>query len=172
MIRLLRGDLSEASSEALLHAVRSDGAPITPGGRRLESVAGPEVAERVAAQGESPVGTAFLTAGGGTGADFIIHLVLQSPDEPLSAARLEQALKNGLRRASDFGFESVALPLLGAGPGQLAVEVSAALILRVLEEHQGEHRTPDRFLLVTESEFHAAVLREAAAALSVVLEGC
>jgi O-acetyl-ADP-ribose deacetylase (regulator of RNase III) len=172
VIRLFRGELSEASSEALLNPVRSDGVPITQAGRRLESVAGPEVARRVAAQGESPVGTAFLTPGGGTGADFIIHLVLQSHDEPLSASALERALKNALRRASDFGLQSVALPLLGAGPGQLAVEVSAPLVLRVLNEHREEHGTPDRFLLVTESEFHAAALREAAAALSVVLEGC
>jgi O-acetyl-ADP-ribose deacetylase (regulator of RNase III) len=170
VIQLLRGDLSEASSEAVLLAIRSDGAPITSVGRRLEAVAGPQVVERVAAQGESPVGTAFLTPGGGTGADFIIHLVLQSSDEPLSAAGLERALKNALRRASDFGLDSVALPLLGTGPGQLAVEISATLILRVLDEHRGEHGTPDRFLLITESEFHAAAVSEAAAALSVVIE--
>jgi len=83
---------------------------------------------------------------------------------------LERALKNALRRASDFGLESVALPLLGSGPGQLAVEVSAPLILRVLDEHRVEHGTPDRFLLTVDSEFHAAVFSEAAAALSVVLE--
>lgn len=170
MIQLLRGELSEASSEAVLHAIRSDGAPITSVGRRLEAVAGPQVADRVAAQGESPVGTAFLTPGGGTAADFVIHLVLQSPEEPLSASGLERALKNALRRASDFGLGSLALPLLGTGPGQLAVEVSAPLILRVLDEHRGSHGAPDRFLLIVESEFHAAAFSEAAAALSVVLE--
>jgi len=172
VIQLLRGELSEASSEAIIHAIRSDGAAISSFGRRLMTVAGPQVAQRVDAQGESPVGTAFLTPGGGSGADFIIHLVLQSPEEPLSAAGLERGLKNALRRASDFGLDSVALPLLGSGPGQLAVEVSAPLILQLLVQHRGEHGTPDRFLLVTESEFHAAAFIEAAAALSVVLEGC
>ena len=170
MIRLLRGELSEASTEAVLQAVRSDGAPITSVGRRLESVAGPRVAERVAAQGENPVGTAFVTPGGGTGADFIIHLVLQSPDESLSVGTLERALRNGLRRASDFGLATVALPPLGTGPGQLSVEVAAPLVLRVLDEHRRAHGTPERFLLVTESEFDAAAFREAAATLALDLE--
>lgn len=170
MIRLLRGGLAEASAEAILRAVSSDGDAISGWGRRLEALAGPEVAARVAAQGECPVGTAFLTPGGGTGADFIVHLVLQSREEPVSAAGLERAVRNALRRASDFGLESVALPLLGTGPGQLPAEVSAPLILQLLEEHRGGHALPDRFLLITESEFHAAALREAAAALSVVLE--
>jgi O-acetyl-ADP-ribose deacetylase (regulator of RNase III) len=113
-----------------------------------------------------------MTPGGGSGADFIIHLVLQSRDESVSATGLERALRNALRRASDFGLESVALPLLGMGPGQLPAEVSAPLILRVLGEHRASHEMPDRFLLVTESEFHATAFSEAAATLSVVLEGC
>lgn len=172
MIRLLRGGLSEASAEAILRAVSSDGDAITGWGRRLEALAGPEVAARVAAQGECPVGTAFMTPGGASGADFIIHLVLQSPEESVSAAGLERALRNALRRASDFGLESVALPLLGIGPGQLSPELAAPLILRVLDEHGEAHEIPDRFLLITESEFHATAFSEAAAALSVVVEGC
>jgi O-acetyl-ADP-ribose deacetylase (regulator of RNase III) len=170
VIQLLRGGLAEASTEAIFRTVSSEGDAITAWGRSLESLAGPEVVERVAAQGESPVGTAFLTPGGGTGAEFLVHLVVQSRDEALNAMGLERALRNALRRATDFGLETVALPPLGIGPGQLPAETSARLVLRVLGEHEASGRPPDRFLLITDSEFHAAAYREAAAALSVVLE--
>ncbi|HSM03880.1 MAG TPA: macro domain-containing protein [Longimicrobiales bacterium] len=166
MIRLLRGDLSEAPAEAIFHPIRSDGAPITSVGRRLETRAGPKVAERVAAQGDFPVGTAFLTPGGDTAADFLIHLVLQSPEEPMGPQVLERALRNGLRRASDFGIDSVALPPLGTGAGQLGVEESAGRVIPILAEHLAGGRPPGTFLVVTESAFDETAVREALEALA------
>jgi O-acetyl-ADP-ribose deacetylase (regulator of RNase III) len=149
--------------------MRSDGASITAVDRRLEARAGADVADRVAAQGDSPVGTAFLTPGGETEADFLIHLVVQSPEEPVGPQGLGRALRNGLRRAADFGIASVALAPLGTGAGQLPVEESARIVLGILNEHRGREGTPGRFLLVAESGYEAAAFREAAAALSVVL---
>lgn len=166
MIRVLRGDLSEAPTEAVFHPIRSDGAAITSVGRRLETRAGPKVAERVAAQGDFPVGTAFLTPGGDTSADFIIHLVLQSPDEPTGPQVVERALRNGLRRAADFGIGSVALPPLGAGAGQLEVEESARRIVPLLAEHLASGRPPASFVVVTDSDFDDTAFREAVAALA------
>ena len=166
MIRLLRGELSEAPVEAIVHPIRSDGAAITSAGRRLETRAGPKVAERVAAQGDFPVGTAFLTPGGDTAADFLIHLVLQSPEEPMGPQVLERALRNGLRRAADFGIASVALPPLGTGAGQLGVEESARRMVPILAEHLAEGRAPGTFVVVTESSFDETALREALAALA------
>ena len=159
MIRLSRGDLAGTRAECILRPSRSDGAPVDAVSRRLESVAGSAVAERVAAQGETPPGTAYLTPGGGLPASFLVHVVVQSPDDPVSPDTVRRGLVNGLRRAADFGLESMALPPLGVGPGNLEVEKTARLMVEVLQEHLAGGSVPRELHLVVQSEYEEEVFR-------------
>lgn len=159
MIRVIRGDLAQVTADCLLRAARSDGAPVDAVSRRLDSMAGSSVTERVAAQGEVPPGTAYLTPAGELSASFLVHVVVQSPDDPVTQATVRRGLVNGLRRAADLGLESVALPPLGAGAGNMAVEETARLMVEVLTEHLAAGAAPRLFHLVVQSEYEEEVFR-------------
>lgn len=163
MIQVVRGDLTAAGTECILRPVRSDGAAVTAVGRRLEELAGDSVQERLGAQGDSPVGSALLTPAGDVDCSFLIHVVVQSVEEPVTAAALRRGLLNALRRASDFGIESMALPPLGIVAGALEAEEMARAVVETLREHLAQERPPSRFRIVVESEYEESVFRAAAA---------
>ena len=153
MIRVRVGDLGEAKAAAVVRAVRSDGEAITAVGRRLETLAGPTVSKRLQSLGDLPVGGAVITPGGDLPAGFIVHAVLQSAEEPVTAHTVQRALVNALRRAHDFGLESVALPPLGTGAGNLDAEDAAQLIVDVLRDHLQTPGDPRSFEIVVESAY-------------------
>lgn len=135
MIRILISDLADMETEAILRSVSSDLDPDTTQSRELEVRAGAEVQERLQAMGELPVGAAVITPGGELGASFLIHIVLQSSEEPVTSEGVRAALKNGLRRAEEWGMASLALPPLGTGAGNLDAQEAAALMIPVLADH-------------------------------------
>lgn len=159
MIQLVRGELATVAADCILRPVRSDGAPVDAAGRRLESAAGPEVSERLAAQGDSPLGTAYLTPAGDVVASFLVHVVVQSPEDPVSLLSVRRALVNGLRRATELGMESLALPPLGAGAGNLEVEKTARLMVEVLTDHLAGGAPPRVLRLVVHSDYEEQVFQ-------------
>lgn len=157
MIRVTLGDLAAVEAECRIRPARFDGESVSAAGRRLESAAGPDVMARITGQGDSPVGTAVLTPAGGLPGDFLIHVIVQSMDEAATAPVVRRGLVNALRRAADFGIDTVALPPLGLGAGNLEAEESARLMVEVIREHVAEGRPPLEFEIVVESEFEESV---------------
>ncbi|HSG46935.1 MAG TPA: macro domain-containing protein [Longimicrobiales bacterium] len=156
---MVRGDLARAEAECVLRPVRADGAAVTAASRRVEAGAGARVADRVAAQGDSPVGTAFITPAGELSTAFLVHVVVQSVDEPVSTLSVQRGLLNALRRAADFGIASMALPPLGGGAGSLDAEEKARVVVEVLLNHVAEGQPPLEFQIVVESEYEESVFR-------------
>ena len=157
------GDLGTTQADAVVRGIRSDGAAITAAGRRIEVLAGPTVTKRLLGLGELPVGGAVITPAGDLAADFIIHAVLQSAEEPVTTHTVQRALVNALRRARDLGLESVALPPLGTGAGNLDVEESAQIVVEVLRDHLRGVGTPRSFEVLVESAYEEELfLRELA----------
>jgi O-acetyl-ADP-ribose deacetylase (regulator of RNase III) len=160
--------------EAILRSVSSELTPDTPFSRALELEAGPDIGRRLQSMGELPLGAAVLTPGGGSPAPFMIHAVLQSAEEPVKKETVSAALQNGLRRAREFGLESVALPPLGVGPGNLDPQDSAEIMIPLLHRHLDDGLPPlDLVILVgTAYEFEvfsAAVAPDSSGAVG--LEG-
>lgn len=172
MIRVIRGDLLAAEVDAVVRSVRSDGDPISALGRRLGEAAGPPGSTGPGPVEESPVGMATLTPGGSLPASFLIHVTLQSMEEPVSATIVERGVLNSLRRAADFGIESLGLPPLGVGPGNLETEEAARILARVLADHVAGGQPPTRIEVYVESEYDEDVFRNAlsAAGLSVPID--
>lgn len=152
-IRVRRGDIGESTTAAVVRAVRSDGEAITAAGRRIELLAGSRVLERLQGLGDLPVGGAVITPGGALPAEFIIHAVIQSAEEPVSAATVRRALVNVLRRARDLGLGSVAFPPVGTGAGNLDAEEAAHILVRLLADHLREGEDPRSFEIVVESRY-------------------
>lgn len=163
MIRVVVDDLAFLAVDAILRPADERLEPITPGGVRLDTQAGPRFREQRQAQFPFDVGAAVVTGAGELPAGFVIHLVLQSSERPVSRDSVRQALVSAWQRAGDWGLKRLATPLVGAGAGQLPVE-EAAVLLR--ETWRDRKAAPGETLdLVIEREedrglVEAVVLRE------------
>ncbi len=157
MISIRIGELDVVSTQAVFRAVRWDLQPLTPGGHRLGLRAGGAVIERLEQMGDFPIGGAVVTPAGDLDADFIIHLVIESLEEPVTETGVRKALTNGLRQACAWGVESVALPALGTGAGCLDAETSAQVILSVLKAFLDSGESLREATVVVASEYEKAV---------------
>lgn len=156
MIRVRRGLLVESTCEAILRPIRSDLSPLTGSGRDLEAAAGPAVREKLEQLGDIPVGGAVVTPGGALPALLLIHAAIESREEPVTRAGVERALTNGLRRAVEWGVRSVALPPLGAGAGQLELEVVVELTAAAVRNVAAGSATLAEVEVVVETEYQEA----------------
>ena len=152
MITLRRGSLVDSTTEAILRPVRADLAAVTPGGRELEVAAGPRLEERLASIGATPLAGAIITPAEEHHAAFLIHVVVEAPDERWNLGALERGLTNGLRRVEELAIESLALPPLGTGVGGLDLQEAAPAMLRVLREHLEKSETLSEIEIVVSSE--------------------
>lgn len=164
MIRVRRGELHAATAEAILRPLSAEGASVTTSGRKLEAEAGPVMEARLQEIGELPLGGAVITPAGNLSTSFVIHVVVQSVHEPMTGSTVSRALLNGLRRATEWGLTSVALPPLGIGPGTMDPEDAARLLVDVLREHLEGSTEPRDLTIVVESEFEEELLGRLVAA--------
>jgi O-acetyl-ADP-ribose deacetylase (regulator of RNase III) len=74
---------------------------------------------------------------------------------------VRRAVENGLRRASDIGLESLALPPLGLGVGVGEPEDAARALLGVLLDHLEEESPPLEILIVVSSEYEFDLFAQA-----------
>lgn len=155
------GELSAADAEVLARPIRSDGAAVTAAGRRLDKAAGPAVTRHLESLGELPVGSAVLTPAGDLAASYLLHLVLQSAEEPFTEAALRRALAQGLERVVDWGLGSLAIPPLGAGAGALESVDAARVLAEALREHDQHGRLGFEVIVVVESDFEREVFERA-----------
>ncbi len=165
-IELVSAPLESVPAEGVVRPVRSDGGPLTAVSRLLEIGAGQDVLRRVEAAGELPVGGAVLTPGGELATPFIIHAALQSPTEPVSRVGVRRALVNVLRRAAEWELDSIALPPLGIGAGNLDAEDAAAEMLPVLLDHLASDAPPRRVVLVVAAGYEEEAFRRVLASVS------
>jgi len=153
-------ELEAVRTQALFRPVRGDLEPLTPGGRRVGQRAGETIVERLEHMGDFPVGGAVVTPGGDLAADFIIHLVVESREEPVTEIGVRNALTNGLRQACAWGVETVSVPPLGTGAGSLDVEGCARLIVPVLWEFVDSGESLREVIVVVGSEHEKRVFED------------
>ena len=157
MISVVIGELGDQSSEGLMRPVRSDLAPLTPGARDVGLRAGGAMTARLDQLGSVPVGGAVMTPGGDLAADFIIHAVIADQEEPQSTTTVQKAVRNGLRRAVDWGLVSLALPPLGLGVGNMGAEEAARVLVELLVDHLDEGHPPLELVIIVGNEYEESV---------------
>ena len=160
MIRVIIGDLADQEVSAIIRAMRSDLAPVNALSRDIALAAGEESEDLLERLGSIPLGGAVMTPAGNLPADFIIHVVVMSEDEPQSTVTVQKALRNGLRRASDWALESLALPPLGIGVGTIEADASARVLLEILFNHLDEGQPPLALTVVVSSEYESGLFSQ------------
>lgn len=153
MIEVRVADLTAVGAAAILRPVAADWSAVSAASRRVEILAGPVVLEQCHRLGELPVGSAVITGAGELPASFLVHVAVRSFDQQVTPAVIRRALSNGLRRLDDWGIESVALPPLGTGAGNLDAEEAAAVMIPALLEHLRNIRRPLKVILAVETEY-------------------
>ncbi|MGH7606590.1 MAG: macro domain-containing protein, partial [Gemmatimonadales bacterium] len=113
----------------MLRPVSAEWDAVTPPMRRLEAAAGAQVEAACRRMGELPVGSAVITGAGALTAQFMVHVVVRSREEPVTPASVRRGLENGLRRLAEWAIESVAMAPLGTGAGNLDAEDAARIMI-------------------------------------------
>jgi O-acetyl-ADP-ribose deacetylase len=153
MIDVVLGDIASIRANGILRPVSAEWDPVTPAMRRLEIAAGPTVGEQCAKLGELPLGSAVITAAGNASADFLVHVIVRSTMEPVSESVVQRGLQNALRRCAEWGIETLAVPAIGTGAGNLDAEDVAQLMIPILFDHMAEAQFPAKVILVADSEY-------------------
>lgn len=159
MIRVVLTDAETLQVEAILRPTTSalDGSSLAS--RQLESAAGPPLAERLQQTDDLPSGAAVITPAGDLDCSFLIHAVVQTPDEPVGEAIVRRALINSLRRAQEWGLTSLGLLPFGIGAGNLDAEASARITAEVLQEHLPAVDTLEEIVIAVSSEYESHAFR-------------
>jgi len=155
MIQVVQGELRAQRVDGLMRPVRSDLAPVSGPSRDVVLDAGEELRERLARMGILPVGGAVLTPAGQLPAAFLIHAVVMSEEEPQTAMSVQRAVRNGLRRAADWGLASLALPPFGMAAGTSDPEASARVLVELLFNHLDEGSAPLDLTIVVSSGYES-----------------
>ncbi len=151
MIRVVLVEPAELEVAALLRSVGTDLEACTSVGARVGAEAGEAVLVRLRGFGELPIGAAVVTPGGRLPAPLLIHVVVRSSIDPISEARVERAFRSGLRQATEWGVESLGVPPLGVGAGNLDAEVSARVMCAVLRDHLERNPLPREVVVAVAS---------------------
>jgi O-acetyl-ADP-ribose deacetylase (regulator of RNase III) len=161
VIEVRLGHLVDLSIGAFLRPIAADGSAATALSRRLEVAAGPAPADRLPSLGEFPVGSALITTAGALAAEYLVHIVVRSYDQPVTAEVVRRGLVNGFRRLDEWGIESVALPLFGTGAGNLDPEEAVGVVVPALLDSLRSQ--PRRIVLMVENEYERDLVERALA---------
>jgi len=140
-LRILRGDLTEARTDAIVNAANSHlqhgggvaGAIVRKGGGIIQ-----EESNRI---GFVPVGKAAITGAGALKARFVIHTVGPMWGEGDEELKLKSAVRNTLRLATERGLESLAMPAISAGIFGFPKADCARIIIGEISSFAGSEKT-------------------------------
>lgn len=161
---MIVGDLASVAADAVVRPANGNLEAITPALRRLELAAGPRFREFCHAERELGVGAAVVTPAGDLTVELVVHAVLMTRQEPVTEAGVRRAAEAVLRQAAQWHIATLALPPLGTGAGQLAIEDAADTLLDAVWEHGRNAEHPATVLIVVETDAEREVLEARLAA--------
>jgi len=152
VIRVVVDDLAFVQADAIVRPATALLEPTTPALRRLEQVGGPAFWDQLQTGRELAVGSAVVTGGGALGVELVIHAIIRSVAEPVTAGTVRRALTAALQRAADWQLAHLAMPVLGTGAGSLELENAAEILGAVLTALPGPGGFPRDVTIVVENE--------------------
>lgn len=151
MIEVRIDDLAFVTCDAIARPATARLAATTPLMRRLETAGGSSFASHLAIQDPLAVGSAIVTPGGELAAGLVIHGIISSDDEPVSASSVRRATASALQRAEAWQVAHLAIAPFGLGAGNLDAEGSARAMADAITEHFTRARFPSTLTVVAET---------------------
>lgn len=159
MIHVVVDDIAFVTADAVVRPATTTLEPTTAALRHLEQVGGPSFWKQIQVRQDLAVGAAVVTGGGDLPVPFVIHAIIRGATEPVTAATVRRSLISSLQRAVDWQLSSLALPLVGTGPGALPFEEAAEIICDVLGTHLGQAAFPSEVRIVVERPEEQELIR-------------
>ncbi len=152
MIDVVVDDLASVEVDAVVRPATETLEPASAAQRQLERIGGPRFQQQLETRAPLVVGAATVTAGGDLPSEFVIHAIIRSASEQVSRSGVRRAMVSTLQQAAAWQFRAVAVPPLGTGPGNLALEDSAEIICDVLHSHLPTEGFPSEVTIVVETD--------------------
>ncbi|NIN09941.1 MAG: hypothetical protein GTN62_00860 [Gemmatimonadales bacterium] len=152
MIRVVVDDIAFVPADAVVRPTTDSLEPVSPALRRLEQVGGPAFWKQLDPDQSLDIGAAVVTGAGDLAPEFVIHAVIRTRDEPVSATGVRRALTSVLQRAVDWQLERLSVPLVGTGVGNLSAEDAARILVDVLVTDLERVTYPREVCIVVETE--------------------
>lgn len=150
MIHVVVGDLVSVVADAVVRPANPRLEPIMPALRRLDEAAGPRFQEQCHLQHELGVGAAVVTKAGDLPTEFVIHAVIGTAQDAVTADGVRRAVEAALWQSAQWQIETLAFPALGQGP--LSAQASADAIVPAIREHLRNADHPATVLIVVSSD--------------------
>ncbi|MEO6444772.1 MAG: macro domain-containing protein [Gemmatimonadaceae bacterium] len=162
-------DLAFVVADAVARSVDAELRAVTPVLRRMEEAAGASLLRQLRVNEPLEVGAAVVTGAGALSTELMIHAVVATRTESVSADGVRRATLSTLQRAHDFGVVHLAMAPFGLGAGNLDEDACARVMLDAVHEHCSGRARPERITMVAETEreaesFRAVVVRRWGAA--------
>jgi O-acetyl-ADP-ribose deacetylase (regulator of RNase III) len=152
VIRVVVDDLAFVEADALVRPATATLEPVSAGLRRLEQLGGPAFQQQIASAARLAVGAAVVTGAGDLTAELVIHAVIMSDEEPVTPSGLRHTITSIVQRAVDWELSRIATPLLGIGPGHLALEDAARILVDSFASDTRHTTYPRELCIVVESD--------------------
>jgi len=140
VLELIRGDITEQSTEAIVNAANKRLAPGGGVAGAIHRAAGPELWEECKKLGGCETGEAKLTKGYNLPARYVIHTVgpIYS-GSPQDGELLEACYKSSLKLAVRKGIKSLSFPAISTGafgyPMEKAARVALKAVITFMKKH-------------------------------------
>jgi O-acetyl-ADP-ribose deacetylase (regulator of RNase III) len=155
-IKLLRGDITQEGTDAVVNAANSR---LAGGGGvdgAIHRAGGPEIMEECRAIGSCPTGSAVITTAGRMRARYVIHTVgpVYRDGKYGEPRLLKSAYESSLSLATEYNLKSIAFPSISTGaygyPVKNAARIALSTVIEFLKAREGIELV--RFVLFTDSD--------------------
>jgi O-acetyl-ADP-ribose deacetylase len=143
-----QGDLTESDCEAVVHAANTGlilGAGVAGA---IRTRGGPQIQAECDKIGPIGLGEAAVTTGGNLKARYVIHAAGMHLGGRASERSLRDATRNSLRRATEKGIKSVALPAIGTGVAGFPIKRCAEVMIEEIRDYLKREPIPERVEMV------------------------
>ena len=152
MIAVRVDDLAFFEGEAIARPVNAELGATTALLRRLEAAAGEALRAQLRLTEPLAVGSAVVTGAGALQVELLVHAVVSSDTEAVSATSVRRATTSALQRAADWQIGRMAFAPFGLGPGNLDPDESAEIMVEVIRRHLRSARHPQEVTIVVETD--------------------
>lgn len=120
--------------------------------RRVELAGGEALRRQLRVSEPLAVGSAVVTGAGDLATELLIHGVVASDTEHVTASTVRRATLSALERAADWRVERLGFALFGLGAGNLDSEESARTMVDAIAQHAERGRLPAEITFVVERD--------------------
>lgn len=153
MIRAVAGDLASIVADAVVRPANPRLEPLTPALQSLDAAAGPRFNEQRQLRNQLGVGAAVVTGGGELRAEFVIHVVVGTDEDTVTADTIRRAYEAALWQCTQWAIESIATPIPAAG--NIAPSLAFQTVLAAVRSHLRNSDHPASVLFVVPEQAEA-----------------